>query len=49
MGEIDYAKTENCSAGEDYELLMSHVICEEPELLFLDTLLGECFASKAVN
>lgn len=49
MGEIDYAKTENCSAGEDYELLMSSVICGEHELLFLDTLLGEYLATKAVN
>ena len=48
MGEIDYSKKENCSNGEDYALLMQHVICEEPELLFLDTLLSECFA-KAVN
>lgn len=48
MGEFDYAKEENCSKGEDYTLLMQHVIQEEPELLFLDTLLSECFA-KAVN
>lgn len=48
MGEIDYSKEENCLIGEDYHLLMQHVICEEPELLFLDALLSECFA-KTVN
>lgn len=48
MGEIDYENKVNCSTGEDYALLMQHVVCEEPELLFLDTLLSECFA-KAVN
>lgn len=48
MGEIDYAKETNCWNGEDEALLMQHVICEEHELLFLDTLLRECFA-KAVN
>lgn len=49
MGDFDYAKTVHCSEGEDYALLMSEVICGEHELLFLDTLLGECFAPKAVN
>lgn len=48
MGDIDYSKEENCLIGEEYHLLMQHVICEEPELLFLDTLLSECFA-KTVN
>lgn len=48
MGEIDYENKVNCSKGEDYALLLQHVVCEEPELLFLDTLLRECFA-KAVN
>lgn len=47
MGEIDYSE-KNCSEGEDYKLLMHHVVCEEPELLFLDTVLSECFA-RAVN
>lgn len=48
MGEMDYTKEKNCWNGDDEELLMNHVICEEHELLFLDTLLRECFA-KAVN
>lgn len=47
MGEIDYSE-KNCSEGEDYKLLMHQVVCEEPELLFLDTVLSECFA-RAVN
>lgn len=48
MGEIDYKNKLNCSESEDYELLMSHVICEEHELLFLDSLLIDLFA-EAVN
>lgn len=49
MGEIDYDKNKtNCFQGDDEELLMRHVICDEHELLFLDTLLRECF-TKAVN
>ncbi len=46
MGDFDYEKRDGF-VGEDYELLMNHVICEEAELLFLDTLLGECFAQRA--
>lgn len=46
MGEIDYEKDNSCFVGEDYELLLGHVICGEHELLFLDTLLGECFTQR---
>lgn len=49
MGEIDYEKDKtNCLPGDDEELLMRYVICDEHELLFLDTLLRESFA-QAVN
>ena len=50
MGEIDYDEKDktNCFLGDDEELLMRHVICDEHELLFLDTLLRECF-TQAVN
>ena len=48
MGDIDYEDKLNCSLGSDEELLMRYVICDEHELLFLDTLLRECFA-QAVN
>lgn len=46
MGDMDYSKNDNLFRGEDYELLLSHVVCEEPELLFLDTVLKECFARE---
>lgn len=50
MGEIDYDERNmtNCFLGDDEELLLRHVICDEHELLFLDTLLRECF-TPAVN
>lgn len=47
MGEIDYAEKSNCLAGEEYDLLMRYVIQGEPELLFLDTILSECFAKSS--
>ena len=48
MGELDYENKTNCLQGDDEELLMRHVICDEHELLFLDTVLRECF-TRAVN
>ncbi len=46
MGEIDEVKKTNCNRSEDEELLMRHVICEEHELLFLDTWLRETFTQQ---
>ena len=48
MGDMDYEKRNGYNVGEDEELFMHHVICDDSELLFLDTLLRECFTSVAV-
>lgn len=48
MGEIDYLKLmPDCPRSADDELLMSEVVKDEHELLYLDTLLKEIFAQPA--
>ena len=46
MGEIYEAKKRNCTRSEDEELLLSKVICDEHELLFLDSWLREILTTK---
>ena len=48
MGEIDYDEKNmtNCFLGDDEELLLRHVICDEHELLFLDSWLREILTTK---
>ncbi|MBO5662202.1 MAG: hypothetical protein J6R93_07015 [Tidjanibacter sp.] len=49
MGEIDYLKLRtDGSRSADEELLMSEVVKEEHELLYLDTLLREVFAATVL-
>lgn len=36
-------KLDTATFAEEYELMLEHVICGEPELLYLDALLTEAF------
>ena len=52
MGELDNYDEEmkiNCPMGDDYQLMLDHVICGEHGLLYIDTFLKEIFASETVN
>ena len=37
-------KLDNAIFSEDYELMLEHVICNDAELLYIDSLLCEIFA-----
>jgi hypothetical protein len=46
MGEIDEVKRTNCTRGEDEELLLRYVVCDDAELLFFDAWLRETFTQQ---
>ncbi|MBP3440283.1 MAG: hypothetical protein J6K24_03405 [Tidjanibacter sp.] len=46
MGEVDYLKKRNCARSEDEELLLRCVVCDDAELLFLDSWLRDSFTQQ---